>query len=70
MNEAVGTKAFDLARFRHAILYADWEVAPKGKAYAFDGVDDYLELNTGSTLIITSEMDYTIESASCFLPAH
>jgi hypothetical protein len=61
MDEAFGTKAFDLARFRHATLFADWEVSPKGKAYAFDGVDDYLELNTGSTIIVTPEMDYTIE---------
>lgn len=61
MDEAFGNKAFDLARFRHATLFADWEVSPAGKAYAFDGVDDYLEINTGSTVIVTPEMDYTLE---------
>ncbi len=61
MDEALGDRAFDLARFRHAILFADWEVSPKGKAYAFDGVDDHLEINSGSTIVITDEMDYTIE---------
>ncbi len=61
MEEAIGNKAFDLARFRHAVLFADWEVTPQGKAYAFDGVDDHLEISTGSTVIITPEMDYTVE---------
>ncbi|MFY0652810.1 MAG: T9SS type A sorting domain-containing protein [Cyclobacteriaceae bacterium] len=61
MEEARGNKAFDLARFRHAILFADWEVSPKGQAYGFDGVDDYLELNSGSSIIVTGEMDFTIE---------
>lgn len=61
MDEAIGNKAFDKARFRHALLFADWEVSPKGNAFAFDGVDDLLTLNTGSTVVITDEMDYTIE---------
>lgn len=61
MDEAIGNKAFDKARFRHALLFAEWEVSPKGNAYAFDGVDDLLTLNTGSTVVITDEMDYTIE---------
>lgn len=61
MEEALGNKALDRARFRHATLFADWEVSPKGQSYSFDGVDDYLELNTASTIIVTQEMDYTIE---------
>lgn len=61
MEEARGNQAFDLARFRHATLFADWEVSAQGKAYAFDGVDDYLQLSTGSTVVITDEMDYSIE---------
>ncbi len=61
MDEAYGNKALDKARFRHAIVHADWVVLPKGKAYAFDGVDDYLEISTGGTVVITNEMDFTIE---------
>jgi hypothetical protein len=61
MDEAIGIRAFDKARFRHAILFADWEVSPKGNAFAFDGVNDHVELNTASTVIVTSEMDFTIE---------
>lgn len=61
MEEALGNKAFDLARSRHATLFADWEVSTQGKSYAFDGVDDYLQLSTGSTVVVTDEMDYSIE---------
>lgn len=61
MDEAYGVLAFDLARSRHANLFADWEVSPAGKSYAFNGVDEHLEINTGSTVIVTPEMDFTIE---------
>ncbi|MES2730228.1 MAG: LamG-like jellyroll fold domain-containing protein [Bacteroidota bacterium] len=61
MDEAFGTKALDKARFRHALLFADWQVLPKGKALAFDGIDDYLEINTASTVVISNEMDYSLE---------
>ncbi len=61
MDDAFGNKALDKARFRHALLYADWEVLPSGKAIAFDGVDDYVEINTASTVVISPQMDYSIE---------
>lgn len=61
MDEAFGKRAFDKARYRHATLFADWLVLPRGSAFAFDGTDDYLEMNTGSTVVIRPEMDYTIE---------
>ncbi len=61
MSEAYGDIAFDQARSRHALVFAGWEVSPAGKAYAFDGVDDLVTITTGSTVIVTPEMDYTIE---------
>jgi len=61
MDEADGTVAVDRARFRNALIFADWNVEPKGSAYAFDGVDDYLELNTGSTVVIGDDQDFTVE---------
>jgi hypothetical protein len=60
-DEARGNLAHDKARFRHATVNADWLVLPEGRSYEFDGVDDYLDLNTGSTVIISNEMDFTIE---------
>ncbi|UZR98485.1 LamG-like jellyroll fold domain-containing protein [Chondrinema litorale] len=61
LDEARGNKATDKARYRNALLFADWEVTPKGKSYVFDGIDDYLEINTASTVVITPEMDFSIE---------
>ncbi len=61
MEEAFGSQAFDKARFRHAQVFADWTVLPVGRAYAFDGADDYLQLSTASTIVITKDMDFTLE---------
>lgn len=60
-DEAYGTLAVDRARFRNATLFAEWSVLPLGYAYAFDGVDDYLAINTASTVVIGKENDFTIE---------
>jgi hypothetical protein len=60
-DEGRGNLAVDKARFRHAAVNADWLVLPEGRSYAFDGVDDYLDMNTGSTVIISEEMDFTLE---------
>ena len=61
MDEARGNIAVDKARYRNAFIFADWEVNPKGKSFTFDGIDDYLEINTSSTVVITPEMDFSIE---------
>ncbi len=61
MDEAFGTLALDRARFRNAIVFGDWNVEPKGSAFSFDGVDDYVEINTGSTVVIADDKDFTIE---------
>ncbi len=61
MNEADGTKALDKANSRHATLFNDWLVEPKGKSYQFDGTSDRLTLKTDASVTISNEMDYTIE---------
>ncbi len=61
MDEGLGNIAFDDARFRHAQVFAEWTVLPKGQAYAFDGTDDYLEINSASTIVIDRDMDFTVE---------
>lgn len=60
-DEANGNLGHDKARYRHATIQSGWLVLPKGKAYAFDGIDDFLELNTGSTVVLDNDMDLTIE---------
>lgn len=61
MNEADGKKAFDKASARHANLFADWLVEPKGKSYNFNGTDSYVTISTSNTVVISNEMDYTLE---------
>jgi len=61
MNEGRGSIARDVARFRHAQVFANWELNPKSSSASFDGIDDYLVLDMAQTLSITQEMDMTIE---------
>ncbi len=61
MDEGFGTLAADRARFRNATVFADWLVLPAGYALSFDGEDEYLSINTASTVVISNEMDFTIE---------
>ncbi len=61
MNEATGELAFDKARFRHARVNADWQVDPQGYSIQFDGVDDYIALNTASTVVVEDDADFTVE---------
>lgn len=60
-DEGLGTLATDRARFRNATLFAGWLVLPRGYARSFDGIDDYMEINTGATVVISDETDFTIE---------
>ncbi len=60
-DEAFGNLATDKARFRNAVLFAEWNVEPGGYALTFDGLDDYLEINTSSTVAISDERDFSIE---------
>lgn len=60
MDEASGTTVIDKARSRHARVFGDWLVLPRGKAIRFHG-SDYLTINTGSTVAISDQMDMTLE---------
>ncbi len=60
-DESTGNVTFDDARFRHGQVFAEWRVEPNGSAYAFDGVDDYLQLTTLSSVVIAEDQDFTIE---------
>lgn len=62
MDEASGAYAPDKARNQNALLRGpQWKVFPIGYARTFDGVDDAISIPTASSVIITDEMDYTIE---------
>lgn len=59
MNEGRGNLAKDKARFKHAVLTADWDIKPKGNSYVFDG-SNYLTLDKVGKAQLTSEMDATV----------
>ncbi len=61
MEEGRGSLAEDKARARNAIVNAQWELDPKSNSAFFDGIDDYLILDSAGTLASTFEMDLTIE---------
>lgn len=60
INEGNGTLAKDLARFKHLVIAnTNWDITPKGSAYAFDGTN-YLKLEKAYKAIISKEMDATV----------
>jgi hypothetical protein len=60
MNEGSGIVAKDLARFKHmAIANTNWDINPKGTAYAFDGTN-HLTFSEAAKIIISKEMDATL----------
>lgn len=60
INEGNGVVANDLARFKTlAISNANWDINPKGSAYAFDG-SNYLNFGAASKVIISKEMNATL----------
>ncbi len=62
MNELNGEFASDLARSHSAMLFGPtWQVFPTGNARDFDGISSYLDLPTASSVIVTDEMDFTLE---------
>ena len=60
MDEAFGNLTEDIVHYRNASIHADWSIYPSGKAFNFDGSDDYFEA-IGSNLTCTTENDLTIE---------
>lgn len=62
MDEAQGVYAQDLSRSHHAMLVgASWKVFPTGNARTFNGTDSYVNIPTATSIIITNEMDMTME---------
>ena len=62
MDEAAGVYAPDKARNQNALLRGpQWKIFPIGYARTFDGINDAVSLPTASSVILTDEMDYTIE---------
>ncbi|CAL2104919.1 putative secreted protein (Por secretion system target) [Tenacibaculum sp. 190524A02b] len=59
MNEGRGNTAKDLARFKHAVINADWDIKPKGNSYEFTN-GQYLSLDNVDFVQLTDEMDTTI----------
>lgn len=60
MDEAFGDIAKDVVHYRNADVHATWSIEPAGKAIAFDGVDDCLELDA-ALVSFHDEMDFTLE---------
>lgn len=60
MNEGNGTVANDLARYKHlTIANTNWDINPKGTAYAFDGTN-HLTFTEAAKVIVSKEMDATM----------
>lgn len=60
ISEGNGILANDLARFKHLVIAnANWDIFPKGTAYAFDGTN-YLNLPQVSKVIVSKEMNATL----------
>ncbi len=60
-DEGRGDLSIDLARSKQAEIFGEWRIQPQGYAANFDGIDDYLEINTGSTVIIQDVNDFMVE---------
>lgn len=62
MDEAHGEYAQDLSRSHNALLVgAAWRVFPTGNARTFDGTSSRIDIPTASSVVITNEMDFTLE---------
>jgi hypothetical protein len=60
INEGSGLLANDLARYKHLVIAnTNWDISPKGTAYAFNG-SNYLTLSEASKVIISKETDATL----------
>ncbi len=61
MTDARGDFAEDNARGANMLMNECSWTTPEGRAVALNGTDSYVKLTTGSSAVITSDMDYTIE---------
>ncbi|WP_282037417.1 LamG-like jellyroll fold domain-containing protein [Saccharicrinis aurantiacus] len=61
IEEARGTLTQDKARGATLVLDGCIWSTPEGRAVSFDGSNDKLQINTGSSAVIDETMDYTLE---------
>ncbi len=61
MDEAEGEVAFDKARGANLNTGGSEWALPEGRAASFNGTDQYVRVNTGSTAVTDNQMDYTLE---------
>lgn len=61
MDEAKGSVALDKARGANLDISGTEWTLPEGRAAKFNGTDQYVRINTGSTAVIDGTMDYTVE---------
>ena len=60
-DEGRDTLAADIARSRNALVRANWKFTPSSFSASFDGIDDYLILDSAGIIPINAEMDFTVE---------
>jgi hypothetical protein len=62
MDEASGMVTEDRSRSNHAMFFnAEWRVFPSGYNREFNGVTDFVKINTGSSAVIDQDMNFTLE---------
>ncbi|HYW96068.1 MAG TPA: LamG-like jellyroll fold domain-containing protein, partial [Bacteroidales bacterium] len=61
MTEGKGSMISDKALGAHLIMNGCAWSLPEGRAVSFNGSDNYLKISTGSSAVIDSTMDYTLE---------
>lgn len=62
MSEAKGSVLADKAHGANLEMRGGEWANPEGRAVAFNGKDQYLKLSSGSSCVVDSSMDYTIET--------
>jgi len=62
MDEASGMVTEDRSRSNHAMFFnAEWRVFPSGYNREFNGATDFVKINTGSSVVIDQDMNFTLE---------
>lgn len=61
MNEAKGNVLNDKARGANLEMNGSEWALPEGRSAVFNGADQYVRMNTGSSAVIDNSMDYTVE---------
>ncbi len=61
MDEAMGTVLKDKARGLNLTMTGGTWVLPEGRSAVLNGTNSYLKINSGSSIVIDSDNDYTIE---------